>query len=64
MIFALLYGLGLRVGEVTRLKLSDVDLVRSTLFIRDTKFGKSRIVPFGPESRKIFLFGKTIGCVN
>jgi len=49
MIFALLYGLGLRVGEVTRLKLSDVDLTRNTLFIRETKFGKSRIVPFGPN---------------
>jgi site-specific recombinase XerD len=31
MIFALLYGLGLRVGEVTRLKLTDVDLTRNTL---------------------------------
>jgi integrase len=49
MIFALLYGLGLRVGEVTRLKLSDIDLTRNTLFIRETKFGKSRIVPFGPN---------------
>ncbi len=49
MIFALLYGLGLRVGEVTRLKLSDADLARNTLFIRETKFGKSRIVPFGPN---------------
>jgi len=49
MIFALLYGLGLRVGEVTRLKLSDVDLSRDTLFIRETKFGKSRFVPFGPN---------------
>jgi site-specific recombinase XerD len=48
-IFALLYGLGLRVGEVTRLKLSDVDLTRNTLFVRETKFGKSRIVPFGPK---------------
>jgi site-specific recombinase XerD len=48
-IFALLYGLGLRVGEATRLKLSDVDLARNTLFIRETKFGKSRIVPFGPN---------------
>jgi site-specific recombinase XerD len=48
-IFALLYGLGLRVGEVTRLKLSDIDLERNTLFIRETKFGKSRIVPFGPN---------------
>jgi site-specific recombinase XerD len=48
-IFALLYGLGLRVGEAVRLKMGDVDLQRDTLFIRDTKFSKSRIVPLGPK---------------
>ena len=48
-IFALLYGLGLRVGEAVRLKLGDVDLHHDTLFIRETKFSKSRIVPLGPR---------------
>jgi site-specific recombinase XerD len=48
-VFALLYGLGLRVGEVARLKLADADLTHDTLFIRDTKFNKSRIVPLGPN---------------
>jgi site-specific recombinase XerD len=48
-IFALLYGLGLRVGEAARLKLGDVDLQRGTLFIRETKFSKNRIVPMGPK---------------
>ena len=48
-IFALLYGLGLRVGEAVRLKLGDVDFHRDTLFIRETKFSKSRIVPLGPR---------------
>ncbi len=48
-VFAMLYGLGLRVGEVVRLNLGDVDFARDTLFIRETKFGKSRIVPFGPH---------------
>lgn len=48
-VFALLYGLGLRVGEVTRLLVSDVELERATLFVRDTKFSKSRLVPFGPH---------------
>ncbi len=47
--FALLYGLGLRVGEVARLKLADADLTQNTLLIRDTKFSKSRIVPLGPN---------------
>lgn len=49
MVFALLYGLGLRVGEVSRLKLGDVDFARGTLFICETKFSKSRIVPLGPK---------------
>ena len=48
-IFALLAALGLRVGEVARLQCGDVDLEREVLEIRDTKFGKSRLVPFGPK---------------
>ena len=49
MIFALLYGLGLRVGEVSRLCRKDVDLEAQLLMIRQTKFGKDRLVPFGPR---------------
>lgn len=48
-IFALLYGLGLRVGEVSRLKMGDADFTRNLLFIRETKFAKSRYVPMGPH---------------
>jgi len=48
-IFAILYGLGLRVGEACRLRLSDVDWARRVLVIRQTKFYKSRLVPFGPR---------------
>lgn len=48
-VFALLYGLGLRVGEVTRLCDQDVDFDRQLLIIRQTKFYKSRLVPFGPR---------------
>ncbi|MDH4065611.1 MAG: tyrosine-type recombinase/integrase [Acidobacteriota bacterium] len=48
-IFTLLYGLGLRVGEVGRLCVDDVDLTRDLLVIRQTKFYKSRLVPFGPR---------------
>ena len=49
MIFALLYGLGLRVGEVSRLCRKDIDLDNQLLTIRQTKFGKDRLVPFGPK---------------
>ena len=48
-IFALLYGLGLRVGEVARLRMRDIDLPRQLLVVRETKFAKSRLVPFGPR---------------
>jgi site-specific recombinase XerD len=51
-IFALLYGLGLRVGEAARLAIGDVDFARNTLLIRESKFGKSRILPFGPQLAK------------
>lgn len=48
-IFALLAGLGLRIGEVSRLQCGDVDLQRDVLLVRNSKFGKSRLVPFGPR---------------
>ncbi|WP_345892466.1 tyrosine-type recombinase/integrase [Mesorhizobium amorphae] len=48
-IFSLLFGLGLRVGEVARLRWRDVDRDRNVLTIRETKFSKSRLVPMGPH---------------
>jgi len=48
-IFTLLYGLGLRVGEVCSLQYHDIDFERQLLVIRCAKFGKSRLVPFGPR---------------
>jgi integrase len=47
--FALQYALGLRVGEVSRLRRGDVDLRQRVLTIRGSKFGKDRLVPFGPR---------------
>ena len=49
MIFALLATLGLRIGEVSKLTCGDVDLDRETLLIRNSKFCKARIIPFGPR---------------
>lgn len=48
-LFAVLYGLGLRVGEACRLCIEDVDFEQRLLVIRNTKFYKSRLVPFGPK---------------
>jgi len=49
MIFALCYGLGLRVSEAARLRLQDIDWDRCVLTIHQTKFAKSRLVPFAPK---------------
>ena len=48
LIFSLMYGLGLRVGEIVRLRYCDVDSQRNLLIIDKSKFGKTRLVPFGP----------------
>jgi integrase len=45
----LLYLSGLRAGEVLRLTDADVDLGAAVLRVRDTKFGKSRLVPVAPD---------------
>lgn len=48
-IFALCYGLGLRAGEACSLHLDDIDTGRQLLIVRGSKFGKSRLIPFGPR---------------
>ena len=45
----ILYFTGLRTGEVLRLTIADVDLVGGMLRVRDTKFGKSRLVPLASD---------------
>jgi integrase len=44
-VLRLLYGCGLRVNEVMRLRVDDVDFVQGVLRINDTKSGKDRLVP-------------------
>lgn len=48
-ILLLMYGAGLRRGEVLNLSVADVDLPNSLLTIRDTKFFKCRWVPIGRD---------------
>ena len=43
-LFRLIYTCGLRPGEAVRAKVSDLDLENGTLFIRETKFHRQRIV--------------------
>jgi len=48
----LLYGACLRHGEALRLTMNDVDLEQGILYIRDTKFYKTRLVPLGKDLNK------------
>ena len=50
-LIGLLTTTGLRPGEALRLEQADVDLDRGVLFIRDSKFGKSRFVPLHESTR-------------
>jgi integrase/recombinase XerD len=47
----LLYTSGLRLGELLRLRLDDVDAQTGLLRIRESKFHKSRWVPLSPSAR-------------
>jgi integrase/recombinase XerD len=52
-LFGLLSVSGLRIGEAQNLELQDVDLEADVLTIRGAKFGKSRLVPIHPSTRKV-----------
>jgi integrase/recombinase XerD len=44
-ILYLLYSCGLRVGEITNMKIADIDSARMVIYIKDAKGGKDRQVP-------------------
>jgi integrase/recombinase XerD len=57
-IFRLMYGCGIRVTEVSNLKCRDVDLDHGMLTIRESKFGKDRLVPMSESLREaVYQFG-------
>jgi len=49
-LIGLLAASGLRIGEAIKLDRSDVDWAQGVLLIRESKFGKSRLVPQHPTS--------------
>ncbi|KUM28238.1 hypothetical protein AU467_34920 [Mesorhizobium loti] len=69
-IYGLLSVTGMRVGEVLKLDVEDVDLDLGVITIRNTKFGKSRLVPVHEttrialqryqEERDAFLAGRIV----
>jgi len=52
-LFGTLVVTGLRLGEALNLRTEDVDWSEGLLTIRDTKFGKSRLVPLHPSTCKV-----------
>ncbi len=48
-ILLVMYGTGMRRGEILTLTLEDVDLSSGLLTVRDSKFFKSRLIPIGPR---------------
>lgn len=47
LVFLLLYALGLRISEALNLQIRDIDFDEDSLIISETKFSKSRVLPFG-----------------
>jgi len=61
-VFRLLYGCGFRLGEVLHLRVTDVDLDRGVLTVREGKFGKDRLVPPAlPLVRRLQLYAADFG---
>ena len=51
LIIAMLYGSGLRVSEVTNLKVGDIDLIGLTITVKNSKGHKDRITILSPKLR-------------
>ncbi|MCO6180956.1 tyrosine-type recombinase/integrase [Ciceribacter sp. RN22] len=49
-LLGLLAGTGLRISEVLGLRCGDIDLARGQLKVRNSKFGRTRIVPLHPTA--------------
>ena len=54
-VLEVLYGTGLRAGELCRLAIDDVDLLAGLLYVRQGKGRKDRVVPLGERVRTAVL---------
>jgi len=54
-IIGLLWVTGMRIGEVVRLKIEDLDITEGIITVQQTKFFKSRIIPLSPSSNQALL---------
>jgi site-specific recombinase XerD len=54
-IIGLLWVTGMRIGEVVNLKVEDVDTVNGIIYVRQTKFFKSRLIPLSVSSTQALI---------
>jgi integrase/recombinase XerD len=65
LLFRMLYGCGLRLGEALNLKLSDVDLTDGILKIRQAKNNKDRFVPMSDGlTEKCRIYSKSFHTIS
>ena len=60
--FILAYHSGLRISEVCKLTLQDIDLKGKRIFIRDSKWGKDRVVPLPKGFPQAYLSQVPLKC--
>jgi integrase len=64
-VFRLLYGCGMRISEVTHLRITDVDLDSGILIVRRGKFDKDRLVPMALSmTARLKKYALTLGARN
>ncbi len=54
-IIGLLWVTGMRIGEVVRLKIEDIDTTEGIIFVRETKFFKSRLIPLSVSTANALI---------
>jgi len=54
-IIALLWVTGMRIGEVVKLKIEDIDMDNGIICVRQTKFFKSRLIPLSASSTQALI---------
>ncbi len=54
-IIGLLWVTGMRIGEVVKLKIEDVDTIDGIIYVRQTKFFKSRLIPLSESSNQALI---------
>jgi integrase len=64
LLFRILYGCGLRVSEALALVMDDVDLDNGILRIRNSKFGKERLVPMSESLTKRCAEYSAVNCAG